>query len=129
MYLLYAMQFTYYRFDSFVGVLFFLMIRRPPRSTRTDTLFPYTTLFRSDPHRAATRTHAVSRLDRHLRHRHGIALPNRVAFCNRAKRKACKRKVKRSEEHTSELQSLMRISYAVFCLKKKKMKKNKYNHH
>src|SRR3546814_3445416 len=77
------------------------MIRRPPRSTRTDTLFPYTTLFRSragatDPRpagrsrwRAATSIHGI---------RHGL----------------------RSEEHTSELQSLMRISYAVFCLKKKK---------
>src|SRR3546814_2203216 len=80
------------------------MIRRPPRSTRTDTLFPYTTLFRSivggaqdqgrpgkDGHRAQS---PVSR---------GSQLP----------------RLDRSEEHTSELQSLMRISYAVFCLKKK----------
>src|SRR3546814_3485580 len=75
--------------------IFFLMIRRPPRSTRTDTLFPYTTLFRSctrRPHRALPARHS------------------RTAAC-------CDR---RSEEHTSELQSLMRISYAVFCLKKKK---------
>src|SRR3546814_2014583 len=72
------------------------MIRRPPRSTRTDTLFPYTTLFRS-PHDADG---LVSRI-------------NSLAARMRAKRV-------RSEEHTSELQSLMRTSYAVFCLKKKK---------
>src|SRR3546814_13021667 len=76
---------------------FFLMIRRPPRSTRTDTLFPYTTLFRSLP--------AADRIDSLLQSR--IAAP---AFGDDI----------RSEEHTSELQSLMRISYAVFCLKKKK---------
>src|SRR6056297_4080381 len=71
---------------------FFLMIRPPPRSTRTDTLFPYTTLFRS---------HATGVL--------GYTSP-RPQIGDRA----------RSEEHTSELQSLRRISYAVFCLKKKK---------
>src|SRR3546814_12115305 len=94
--------------DSVVGVLvylvhvvscvFFLMIRRPPRSTRTDTLFPYTTLFRSlaaktvddQSHRFLGRKTARHRIEK-----------------------------LRSEEHTSELQSLMRISYAVFCLKKK----------
>src|SRR3546814_3460821 len=78
------------------------MIRRPPRSTRTDTLFPYTTLFRSDVpetvHRIAVEAAAQVILQTALGH-----LPER-----------------RSEEHTSELQSLMRISYAVFCLKKKK---------
>src|SRR3546814_3556338 len=74
------------------------MIRRPPRSTRTDTLFPYTTLFRS----------ASAPRDR--RHR------ERAPFSNRSGRA---REKGRSEEHTSELQSLMRISYAVFCLKKK----------
>src|SRR3546814_18556131 len=88
----------------------FLMIRRPPRSTRTDTLFPYTTLFRSgslahigrgqldgalDVHRGVQRDHHS--LPRQLMHELG----------------------ERSEEHTSELQSLMRISYAVFCLNKK----------
>src|SRR3546814_13947437 len=81
-------------------VVFFLMIRRPPRSTRTDTLFPYTTLFRSpaeDVRRALSRV-----LNRPVEH----------------DLRACSRH--RSEEHTSELQSLMRISYAVFCLKKKK---------
>src|SRR3546814_7138735 len=84
------------------------MIRRPPRSTRTDTLFPYTTLFRS-------------------------AWRLQLEYCNRAcfPFEACtprgyqcggsSQTNARSEEHTSELQSLMRISYAVFCLKKKKM--------
>src|SRR3546814_5615015 len=80
------------------------MIRRPPRSTRTDTLFPYTTLFRS---RRGSR-HLSRRLWRRIRGGGGCHDP---AF--RARRG-------RSEEHTSELQSLMRISYAVFCLKKKK---------
>src|SRR3546814_8884663 len=94
------------------------MIRRPPRSTRTDTLFPYTTLFRSGC------------LDV------GLALAEQFAERGRAGRQAEAEKVERgqrgdgavehegqhgqrSEEHTSELQSLMRISYAVFCLKKK----------
>src|SRR3546814_12513311 len=83
---------------------FFLMIRRPPRSTRTDTLFPYTTLFRSLQ---------GTRPPLHRPH----PLPTR----NRSWR--WRLLVPRSEEHTSELQSLMRISYAVFCLKKKKKKK------
>src|SRR3546814_15042405 len=82
----------------FVCVLF-LMIRRPPRSTRTDTLFPYTTLFRSP--RALRR----SDWDR----------PRRIRGLLAFLRRNCGR----SEEHTSELQSLVRISYAVFCLKKK----------
>src|SRR3546814_7859750 len=97
------------------------MIRRPPRSTRTDTLFPYTTLFRSVGRVSFAWAHA-RRQSRHPcleqpgadgmlvrgdgdRHRLPHAQPAPVA---------------RSEEHTSELQSLMRISYAVFCLKKKK---------
>src|SRR3546814_4104969 len=87
------------------------MIRRPPRSTRTDTLFPYTTLFRSTHPSAPPRIWAIN-------------------LTNDADRSACifyicDLKIKgrvRSEEHTSELQSLMRISYAVFCLKKKKYK-------
>src|SRR3546814_7207888 len=74
--------------------MFFLMIRRPPRSTRTDTLFPYTTLFRSDV----------------LPPVGGDSVPS---ICSGTKARC------RSEEHTSELQSLMRISYAVFCLIKK----------
>src|SRR3546814_2564653 len=79
------------------------MIRRPPRSTRTDTLFPYTTLFRSQAIRLAiSRTAARCCRSTGIRRGSGYLL--------------------RSEEHTSELQSLMRISYAVFCLKKKKKK-------
>src|SRR3546814_3045603 len=111
-------------------IFFFLMIRRPPRSTRTDTLFPYTTLFRSgrdgtareisgcpDGHRCRRRSqaggqaHWQCRLDESSRGR------------GRGRRRS-----DRSEEHTSELQSLMRISYAVFCLKKKKIKKSKTTH-
>src|SRR3546814_10518591 len=80
------------------------MIRRPPRSTRTDTLFPYTTLFRSWPE-AARRPRRFLAERRPLARRHPQVFP----VVGRA----------RSEEHTSELQSLMRISYAVFCLKKK----------
>src|SRR3546814_3360103 len=94
------------------------MIRRPPRSTRTDTLFPYTTLFRSrgggrpvprPPHpvRRAQLCRPCARDGR----RHA-----RAALLFRQARRCCR---DRSEEHTSELQSLMRISYAVFCLKKK----------
>src|SRR3546814_7830930 len=93
------------------------MIRRPPRSTRTDTLFPYTTLFRSLEVRALqprptwgdfmTESWAGGVLFDLGAHPVAIALL-------------------RSEEHTSELQSLMRISYAVFCLKKKKKTKQKY---
>src|SRR3546814_8011940 len=85
------------------------MIRRPPRSTRTDTLFPYTTLFRSD------RRHAARRLRPFAGRRRGAAT---LYFGHHRQR---------SEEHTSELQSLMRISYAVFCLKKKNNKQQKIN--
>src|SRR3546814_3607369 len=102
----------------FIFSFFFLMIRRPPRSTRTDTLFPYTTLFRSPlpgcvcaarrlPRRAAARW----RRNRRVPASHNPSAPGR-----------------RSEEHTSELQSLMRISYAVFCLKKK-INKIENTHH
>src|SRR3546814_3964602 len=87
------------------------MIRRPPRATRTDTLFPYTTLFRSD---------LDCRRDRSAR---GNATGNPFHPRQRARSFDRRRAVDlddRSEEHTSELQSLMRISYAVFCLKKKK---------
>src|SRR3546814_5010267 len=80
------------------------MLRRPPRSTRTDTLFPYTTLFRSP-----------DRLRRPARYRHLL-----LALPARDRREPRDAVGSRSEEHTSELQSLMRISYAVFCLKKKK---------
>src|SRR3546814_5966744 len=81
---------------------FFLMIRRPPRSTRTDTLFPYTTLFRS-----TLRVSRDSRRGRDSAKKPGMTPRPWKVDC------PC-----RSEEHTSELQSLMRISYAVFCLKK-----------
>src|SRR3546814_7685049 len=83
------------------------MIRRPPRSTRTDTLCPYTTLFRSGLG-LHLRASAVGGAAARLRHRRA---DDRCA---------------RSEEHTSELQSLMRISYAVFCLKKKKTQTNNH---
>src|SRR3546814_1859999 len=95
--------------------LFFLMIRRPPRSTRTDTLFPYTTLFRSGRRRSCA---PVRRRDRGRRPEGGGHRNLRPAAPPRADR------ARRSEEHTSELQSLMRISYAVFCLKKKKNQHN-----
>src|SRR3546814_17086335 len=89
----------------------FLMIRRPPRSTRTDTLFPYTTLFRS----ASSRCPALGRCPERD--------PSWGAGCRRRRigeASYAAVRTRRSEEHTSELQSLMRISYAVFCLKKKK---------
>src|SRR3546814_1647633 len=105
------------------------MIRRPPRSTRTDTLFPYTTLFRSPRNRAGgfgrgrccglspdfvIPAKAGNQSGRRL-------IPNWVpAFAGMTRVE--KWPPSRSEEHTSELQSLMRISYAVFCLKKKKEK-------
>src|SRR3546814_1740188 len=110
------------------------MIRRPPRSTRTDTLFPYTTLFRSAGHAGGA-----------VRRRRGVPaaqgaalgpvggdagqgadLPAQAAHArrgpaalSRAPLRDGRRQAERSEEHTSELQSLMRSSYAVFCLKKK----------
>src|SRR3546814_5843491 len=85
-------------------LFFFLMIRRPPRSTRTDTLFPYTTLFRSPARISRT---SCSR----------SSAPRKAASVMRGS-------ASRSEEHTSELQSLMRISYAVLCLKKQIDEKN-----
>src|SRR3546814_7527008 len=98
------------------------MIRRPPRSTRTDTLVPYTTLFRSSltlPSGTSSPQHSTMR-----------RTPN--SLISGAASAACFRYASllavgtRSEEHTSELQSLMRISYAVFCLKKKKQQNNNY---
>src|SRR3546814_4076176 len=111
------------------------MIRRPPRSTRTDTLFPYTTLFRSDIARDADAEDMVhhiaaqcpagvemafaaardARIHQYLRRGHGGGAEEDEARGDHL----------RSEEHTSELQSLMRISYAVFCLKKKKNENHK----
>src|SRR3546814_5531891 len=93
------------------------MIRRPPRSTRTDTLFPYTTLFRSR-RSCCPSTGAWSRR-RRLRK---VLLSGQVSGRQQGFRAGSTQQ--RSEEHTSELQSLMRISYAVFCLKKKKKRHN-----
>src|SRR3546814_4950820 len=93
------------------------MIRRPPRSTRTDTLFPYTTLFRSaiDRRRHARATGEIDRRLTDFKIELGSA-----QYLRRSRAAAARLHPKgRSEEHTSELQSLMRISYAVFCLKKK----------
>src|SRR3546814_9689286 len=114
------------------------MIRRPPRCTRTDTLFPYTTLFRSSDKqkrpspcsnnldaaapcrcRAALRNHVGKR--KGAAKGHSVAPKSPLSACYGLARESASA---RSEEHTSELQSLMRNSYAVFCLKKKN-KKNK----
>src|SRR3546814_9398435 len=107
-------------------MFFFLMIRRPPRSTRTDTLFPYTTLFRSIVAKILPRRHCAVEVaginpvpGQHI----GREAAMRFRDFGRARRRrltlAGKTVGDRSEEHTSELQSLMRISYAVFCLKNK----------
>src|SRR3546814_18274954 len=96
----------------------FLMIRRPPRSTRTDTLFPYTTLFRSRPtgelRRDLARAEPREEEAREVLPHHVGRMVDEVFGGDRLP------VVLRSEEHTSEFQSLMRISYAVFCLKKTK---------
>src|SRR3546814_8222881 len=105
-----------------VAFCFFLMIRRPPRSTRTDTLFPYTTLFRSEDEARALVRQCLPRPRRRPgeagKQRRGpvpvLLAPEDLG-------------AQRSEEHTSELQSLMRISYAVFCLKKKKKQIHHHN--
>src|SRR3546814_5341253 len=90
------------------------MVRRPPRSTRTDTLFPYTTLFRSPRHEG------IRAGLRRLRGAGGEPAGRRRGPGLQAAHGDLRVGMSRSEEHTSELQSLMRISYAVFCLKKKK---------
>src|SRR3546814_9704061 len=134
---------------SFFFSVFFLMIRRPPRSTRTDTLFPYTTLFRSHEYLRQEQCFGIEakfmrtqhpsayqdiRLalyhDQQLRTQQRCAEPNHAASAPEVEtgqdEKASSNHIAhclhpkaqdRSEEHTSELQSLMRISYAVFCLK------------
>src|SRR3546814_18021858 len=109
---------------------FFLMIRRPPRSTRTDTLFPYTTLFRSrskerqSPRGASNARHCAV-FERNDSARGGSAVEEGIhppstglSTASGDKQALALHPHRRSEEHTSELQSLMRTSYAVFCLKK-----------
>src|SRR3546814_10279123 len=103
------------------------MIRRPPRSTRTDTLFPYTTLFRSKDAKVSAKNIQVwMSAQTAAAPAHPATAPALLYLRHQCRRHAhtalahhCAAK-RRSEEHTSELQSLMRISYAVFCLKKKK---------
>src|SRR3546814_2843484 len=100
------------------------MIRRPPRSTRTDTLFPYTTLFRSVQqwletlHSNHSGDNIPEEISQHRSCRSGDDDASEAHFTANS----------RSEEHTSELQSLMRISYAVFCLKKKKHNQTQHQH-
>src|SRR3546814_2363216 len=105
-----------YYYTVILYLFFFLMIRRPPRSTRTDTLFPYTTLFRSVYPERFLYGDVLCFVG-------PVRLPGGRSKGPGRGRPA--RPVGRSEEHTSELQSLMRISYAVFCLKKK----NNYEKH
>src|SRR3546814_3824258 len=106
------------------------MIRRPPRSTRTDTLLPYTTLFRSFALRGRGRQNQDANLQGR---REGKAVAGFGVKRSPLPGRQIERIMlllpclDRSEEHTSELQSLMRISYAVFCLKKKKRHKQKQN--
>src|SRR3546814_10218359 len=114
------------------------MIRLPPRSTRTDTLFPYTTLFRSElrqfppaPYNQMGRAEWFSRADMQIDGAvTAVGRPDQPAFvaAQRLDGVEVVGKFVRSEEHTSELQSLMRISYAVFCLKNKKKTTKKAPH-
>src|SRR3546814_5865498 len=99
-----------YAISHILCVVFFVMIRRPPRSTRTDTLLPYTTLFRS--------TGSADRESARVPARSVVMAGKETFIC--VYYRICSQA--RSEEHTSELQSLMRISYAVFCLKNKNNK-------
>src|SRR3546814_1914928 len=117
------------------------MIRRPPRSTRTDTLFPYTTLFRSPrridrmaghrPFSDLMKDWSPERRARNEAHKAKLEaeLMGRAATRDAIEELEAGKGVRRSEEHTSELQSLMRISYAVFCLKKKKVQQQSYTNH
>src|SRR3546814_4744075 len=134
----YILLFLCFHVRFLIFFFFFLMIRRPPRSTRTDTLFPYTTLFRSEELFSAAKAEF-----KHLEHFYfhnciyeGVWRDNRLRHSERTPTLDVIHKFGRdhklvivgdaamspyrSEEHTSELQSLMRISYAVFCLKNKK---------
>src|SRR3546814_3408438 len=110
-----------------MSLCFLLRIRRPPRSTRTDTLFPYTTLFRSNEVALFVSPSAHAKIySGQQGYLIGSAnLSTRALSGNAAEVLWFERdQARRSEEHTSELQSLMRISYAVFCLKKKKTQTN-----
>src|SRR3546814_9114941 len=98
------------------------MIRRPPRSTRTDTLFPYTTLFRSVAGVTLTALGAGASTLWDDRNAVEVELDHEGMWLEGRADESLLAGANRSEEHTSELQSLMRISYAVFCLKKKKKK-------
>src|SRR3546814_8230572 len=111
----------------YLVLLLFLKRRRPTRSTRTDTLFPYTTLFRSVAPGVKvgnTRTSVAMAASTH----NAALTPSSTKYCSRCRMPPTSRHRPtspfriRSEEHTSELQSLMRISYAVFCLKQKKQR-------
>src|SRR3546814_1511107 len=112
---------------------FFLMLRRPPRSTRTDTLFPYTTLFRSPErqhaHQPVPQEAVDFSMDRVAKLEARTSGEKTQDIANAIRVSMQRHCGVRSEEHTSELQSLMRISYAVFCLKKKQKHNNhKYTH-
>src|SRR3546814_2989964 len=108
------------------------MIRRPPRSTLTDTRFPYTTLFRSPVPAESTSTRPSNPASRRRARSAPSAIGERQMLPRQTTSRRCGSGIVRlpdaalgrSEEHTSELQSLMRISYAVFCLKKKNNKEN-----
>src|SRR3546814_8853886 len=114
------------------------MMRRPPRSTRTYTLFPYTTLFRSREGHGHGRCRDACGEKAGRNEFHGLVhlLPLTLLSASKgrtsrlvARRRGLREQGPRSEEHRSELQSLMRISYAVFCLKKKKISiLNKFKH-
>src|SRR3546814_2158160 len=106
----------------YLSLVFFLMIRRPPRSTRTDTLFPYTTLFRSRGHTEDVLPPYVEAAHEFLSilNKPNVTLIDVGSSSSNVASLFSSVRLVRSEEHTSELQSLMRISYAVFCLKKKK---------
>src|SRR3546814_10361720 len=122
------------------------MIRRPPRSTRTDTLFPYTTLFRSEAGQRGHRDRRIAQIefgqqrapdrravgdavDEEFRgHMPSPVTPAKAGAAIEVAQR-CQRPVKRSEEHTSELQSLMRISFAFFCWKKQTQNTHTTNYH
>src|SRR3546814_14805507 len=117
-----SMNYLFHTAFGLSNLFFFLMIRRPPRSTRTDTLFPYTTLFRSTrPAQIGGKLRAALAGGLSEARRAGLPRQDRRDPWRPAPHlRGIARALRRSEEHTSELQSLMRISYAVFCLKKKK---------